>query len=113
MKRNRQRNSTLFAVAIVAAVLLTACGGGEDATDTPEPAAPEATEPPAPTMEPVAEFECTDEFGCVTVNAGENLRLATALVISGPNETLASTRSAVSRSPSTIGGRCWALTSSW
>jgi branched-chain amino acid transport system substrate-binding protein len=43
----------------------------------------EAKEPPI-----VEEFECTDALGCVTVNAGEKLRIATALVISGPNETL-------------------------
>jgi branched-chain amino acid transport system substrate-binding protein len=67
-------------------MLLTACGGGEKATDTPKPA--EATKAPEATKEPVAEFECTDPLGCVTVAAGEKIRLATALVISGPNESL-------------------------
>jgi maltose-binding protein MalE/ABC-type branched-subunit amino acid transport system substrate-binding protein len=68
--------------------LIVACGGDEEATDTPQAAAPveQATEVPA---EPKTEgYECTDPLGCVTVAAGEKLRLATALVISGPNETL-------------------------
>jgi ABC-type transport system substrate-binding protein/ABC-type branched-subunit amino acid transport system substrate-binding protein len=83
----------LVLFVLVVGMVLTACGG-EDATSTPEPAAPEATtapeptEPPAPTKEPVEAFECTDEFGCATVAQGENLRIATALVISGPNESL-------------------------
>jgi ABC-type transport system substrate-binding protein len=32
--------------------------------------------------------ECEDELGCVTIGAGDPIRLASALVIAGPNETL-------------------------
>ncbi|OQY19869.1 MAG: hypothetical protein B6I34_09140 [Anaerolineaceae bacterium 4572_32.1] len=34
------------------------------------------------------EYECTDPLGCVTYAKGEPIRLASALVISGPNESL-------------------------
>ncbi|MDY7075934.1 MAG: branched-chain amino acid ABC transporter substrate-binding protein [Chloroflexota bacterium] len=35
-----------------------------------------------------APFECTDAIGCVTIAPGDPVRIAYALVISGPNETL-------------------------
>jgi branched-chain amino acid transport system substrate-binding protein len=55
----------LFAVLttlIVASMLLTACGG--------------------------AAYECTDPLGCVDIAPGEPVRIASALVISGPNTDL-------------------------
>jgi branched-chain amino acid transport system substrate-binding protein len=33
-------------------------------------------------------FECTDEWGCVTIASGDPVRVGAALVISGPNESL-------------------------
>ena len=79
---------SFMSLLVIASMLLAACGGGEDATDTPPPAVEQPTKEAAPTQEPVAEFECTDPLGCVTVEQGEKLRLATALVLSGPNATL-------------------------
>jgi branched-chain amino acid transport system substrate-binding protein len=88
-----------MSLVLILSIVLAACGGAE-ATDTPEPEPTEAMAEPTeemaepteemaePTEEMAEEFECTDEFGCVTVAEGENLRIATALVISGPNESL-------------------------
>ena len=75
-----------LALMIVLALTLAACGGG----DAPaEPAAPEpaATEAPVEPEEP-AEMACDDALGCITVAAGDPIRIAYALVVSGPNETL-------------------------
>ncbi|MFA9405830.1 MAG: hypothetical protein ACERKX_08415, partial [Anaerolineales bacterium] len=35
-----------------------------------------------------AEYECADPLGCVTYAEGEPVRIASALVISGPNTDL-------------------------
>src|SRR5688572_25841328 len=65
----------------------------EEPTEEPaeEEAAEEPTEAPAEeeaaAEEPAAEG-CTDALGCVTVAAGDPIRIASALVIAGPNETL-------------------------
>ncbi|MEA3341970.1 MAG: branched-chain amino acid ABC transporter substrate-binding protein [Chloroflexota bacterium] len=55
---------TLVSFVLLISMLMTACG-------------PKA-----------APFECTDEIGCVTIAPGDPVRIAYALVISGPNETL-------------------------
>jgi branched-chain amino acid transport system substrate-binding protein len=57
-----KRLFALLATLIVASILLSACGG--------------------------AEYECTDPLGCVNVAPGEPVRIASALVISGPNTDL-------------------------
>lgn len=95
---------TLFVVL----ALVAACGGGEPEAPAAEaPAAEEpaveapaaeapateapATEAPAaeePAAEAPAAGECTDALGCVVVAAGEPIKLASVLVISGPNEQL-------------------------
>jgi branched-chain amino acid transport system substrate-binding protein len=61
-----KRFSTLLALLVVG-LLLVACGGGAAGGDA---------------------AECTDELGCVEVGAGDPIRLASALVISGPNAQL-------------------------
>src|SRR3972149_11013595 len=61
-----KRFSTLLALLVVG-LLLVACGGGSAGGDA---------------------AECTDELGCVEVGAGDPIRLASALVISGPNAQL-------------------------
>jgi branched-chain amino acid transport system substrate-binding protein len=61
-----KRFSTLLALLVVG-LLLAACGGGAGGGDA---------------------LECTDEIGCVEVGAGDPIRLASALVISGPNAQL-------------------------
>jgi branched-chain amino acid transport system substrate-binding protein len=53
-----------FIILIVFSLALAACGGG---------------------AEP---FECADEIGCVTYAPGDPIRIASALVISGPNTDL-------------------------
>ncbi len=57
---------TLFVLSalVLAALALAACGGG------------------------AAEFACEDEVGCVDYAPGEPVRIASALVISGPNTDL-------------------------
>lgn len=57
-----KRLFALLATLIVASVLLAACGG--------------------------AAYECTDPLGCVDVAPGDPVRIASALVISGPNTDL-------------------------
>ena len=61
--------------------------GEQTETDTDEPK-PDPTDPPAPTPEPVEELVCDDAIGCVEVAAGDPIRLASALVVTGPNESL-------------------------
>ena len=58
-----KRKLTLLSAFILAAFALVACGGG-------------------------AAFECEDEIGCVTYASGEPIRIASSLVISGPNTSL-------------------------
>jgi len=59
MKHSKAFAIVLFAV-LASSLLLSACGGG-------------------------AKFACEDEIGCVTYGPGEPIRIASALVISGPN----------------------------
>ncbi|MCB9076498.1 MAG: ABC transporter substrate-binding protein [Anaerolineaceae bacterium] len=95
----------LLTILLIIAMLAAACGGA-----TPEPAAPAAapaTEEPAAaeapaTEEAMAEAPATEEamaaepaapaeedpLGTVVIPAGDPIRLASALVIAGPNETL-------------------------
>lgn len=80
-----KRLFALLALLTVASLILAACAPA--ATPTEEPAVEEpATEEPA-AEEPMA-FECTDAIGCVEVAAGDPVRIASALVISGPNAQL-------------------------
>lgn len=57
-----KRVTVFLAFSIIAVMILTACGG--------------------------AKFECEDELGCVTYGPDDPIHIATALVISGPNESL-------------------------
>ncbi|HLC01948.1 MAG TPA: branched-chain amino acid ABC transporter substrate-binding protein [Anaerolineales bacterium] len=58
-----KRLFALMSLLVVAGMVLTACGGA-------------------------AAFECTDAIGCVTYAPDEPIRIASALVISGPNADL-------------------------
>jgi branched-chain amino acid transport system substrate-binding protein len=98
----------ILSVLIMASMVLAACAhpateapaveepaAEEPAAEEPaaeEPAAEEpATEEPAaeePAVEEPAAFECTDELGCLDVGPDEPVRIASALVISGPNAQL-------------------------
>ncbi|MCB0178949.1 MAG: branched-chain amino acid ABC transporter substrate-binding protein, partial [Anaerolineae bacterium] len=99
----------LLMLLLSVTLLLAACGGTVDqAVETPAaPAAAPATEEPAAaeapaTEEAMAEAPATEEamaaepaapaeedpLGTVVIPAGDPIRLASALVIAGPNETL-------------------------
>ena len=58
-----KRTFIVLAMLLTAALLLTACGGAEP-------------------------YECTDALGCVSYAPDEPIRIASALVISGPNTDL-------------------------
>jgi branched-chain amino acid transport system substrate-binding protein len=58
-----KRTFIVLAMLLTAALLLTACGGAEP-------------------------YECTDPLGCVSYAPDEPVRIASALVISGPNTDL-------------------------
>ena len=62
----------------------------EPAAEEPAAEEPAAEEPVAeePAAEEPAAGECADALGCVVVAPGEPIKLASALVISGPNEQL-------------------------
>lgn len=48
--------SWLTLLVLVVGMVLTACGGGEEPTNTPAAAEPEATQAPEATKEAVAEY---------------------------------------------------------
>jgi branched-chain amino acid transport system substrate-binding protein len=86
---------------LLLAFSLAACGGDEaepaeeDMGDTEEVSEVEDTEEEADTEEAdseedmeAEELECTDPIGCVQVDPGEPIRVASALVVSGPNTQL-------------------------
>jgi branched-chain amino acid transport system substrate-binding protein len=78
-----KRLFSLLALLTIASLVLAACAPAA-ATEAPvveEPATEEVSEEPAA-------FECTDAIGCVEVAAGDPIRIASALVISGPNADL-------------------------
>lgn len=73
---------------LILAMALVACGG-----DTTEPVVePDATTAPVDddmdTDDTATTMECTDEIGCVEVGPGEPIRIASALVVTGPNAQL-------------------------
>jgi len=94
--------AVLAAIALVAAQCGDAATGGDAGTTQEEEQAAEepqeeaaAEEEEAMEEEAAAEEEameeavtCDDPLGCVTVAAGDPIRIASALVIAGPNETL-------------------------
>jgi branched-chain amino acid transport system substrate-binding protein len=87
----------LLTILVVAALALAACGGAaapaapagdaaapaEGATEATEAAPAEGDAAAAP-----AAGGCTDPLGCVTIAAGEPIKIAYAMVTSGPNGSL-------------------------
>ncbi len=73
---------------------LVACGtsdSGDNDTEpdpTDAPAEVEVEADPTDEPEPVAELVCEDAIGCVEVAPGDPIRVASALVVTGPNESL-------------------------
>lgn len=78
------------AVLIVLMLVLAACQNGGDASDAPDESEPAASAgESAPAESAAATGDCdSDEFGCVEIADGEAIRIATALVISGPDSNL-------------------------
>src|SRR5262245_28177052 len=93
----------LLTTFVVAAMALAACGGAATTAPAGEaaPAAETATEA-APAAETATEAAatpaegeaapaaggCSDPLGCVTIAAGEPIKIAYAMVTSGPNGSL-------------------------
>ncbi len=82
-----------FLMLLILGLVLTACGGEADSTD--EPADDTSTEEVSTDEvdevevdEVMEELVCDDALGCVEVAAGDSIRVASALVITGPNESL-------------------------
>jgi branched-chain amino acid transport system substrate-binding protein len=73
--KTRNFKYVLLGLLVIASMVLSACGGAGAPTE--EPDEPEAEE-----------FVCEDAIGCVTYAPGEPIRIASALVISGPNTEL-------------------------
>jgi len=103
------RKQYIWIITLLAALAmaLAACGGGsapttseESGSTQQEEAAPETSSEEVAEEEEVMEEEaepepeaeavsgCEDPLGCVTVSPGDPIRIASALVIAGPNETL-------------------------
>lgn len=93
-----KRHILLVVFAFVLALALVACGGStepaaeeaaptEEAMEEEAPAEEEAMEEEAPADEE-AMMECTDAIGCVEVAPGDPIRIASSLVVSGPNTEL-------------------------
>lgn len=79
------KSRTFYAIAllVIMALLVVACGGSA----TPAPA-PAAEQPAQESSAPAATTGCEDALGCVTVAPGDAIRLASALSVSGPTESL-------------------------
>ena len=89
----------LIATFSIFVLLVAACGGGtvqeaaQQAQEQAQQAAEEVQEAAEQTQEQVEQAVettagCDDPIGCVTVAPGEPLKIASALVIAGPNATL-------------------------
>lgn len=84
-----KRMSWFTLLMLLLALALVACGGSGDAEpeadagdDTAADAGDEAMD------EEMAELTCDDAIGCVEIAPGDPIRIASALVITGPNESL-------------------------
>ena len=91
-KRNRmQKYMRWSAILVVLMLALAACqtgGGGGGDTETAGESEPAASGGGGDTGGSAAEACEADEFGCVEVAEGDSIRIATALVINGPDSNL-------------------------
>ncbi len=87
-----RRFTLKFVTLLMLLALFAACAPAAAPTAPEEEAATEETTETAEegTTEEAAteEVVCDDPLGCITVEAGDPIRIASALVTSGPNETL-------------------------
>jgi branched-chain amino acid transport system substrate-binding protein len=85
-KKNRMQKTMRWSgLLVVLMLVLAACQG--------DPGGAASDEESQPASQPAggggsAEEACADEFGCVEVADGDSIRVATALVISGPDSNL-------------------------
>jgi branched-chain amino acid transport system substrate-binding protein len=79
-----QVRALLLTIFVVAALALSACGGAATTAPAADTAAPAAADTEAAS----AEGGCTDPLGCVTIAPGEPIKIAYAMVTSGPNGSL-------------------------
>lgn len=92
-----KRMSWLTLLMLLLSMVLVACGGsgdaepeadaGDTAADSGEEAADAGDEAMDEEMD-MAELTCEDAIGCVEIAPGDPIRVASALVITGPNESL-------------------------
>jgi branched-chain amino acid transport system substrate-binding protein len=76
-------------ILLVLALALTACGGSTDEPAESDAGDSGAVEADSGGEEEMAdELVCEDAIGCVEVAPGDPIRIASALVITGPNESL-------------------------
>ncbi len=83
-----KRMSWLTLLMLLLAMVLVACGGSGDAEPEAGPGDTAADPGDTASDEAMDELVCNDAIGCVTVDAGDPIRIASALVITGPNESL-------------------------
>ena len=92
-----KRMSWLTLLMLLLSMVLVACGGSGDAEpeadagDTAADSGEEAADAGDEAMDEeidMAELTCEDAIGCVEIAPGDPIRVASALVITGPNESL-------------------------
>ena len=84
-----KRMSWLTLLMLLLAMMLVACGGSGDAEPEAETSDTTAdTEEEAMEEEAMEEMVCDDAIGCVEIGPDDPIRIASALVITGPNESL-------------------------
>ncbi len=84
-----KRTFLFITLTLLLALLLSACGGGNNAEPAANTGADAGTnEGSAADAGDAEELTCTDPIGCVEVAPGDPILLASALVISGPNTEL-------------------------
>lgn len=90
-----KRMSWLTLLMLLLAMVLVACGGsGDDAEpeadsgDTAADAGDESTDEAMDEDMAEEEMTCDDAIGCVEIGPDDPIRIASALVITGPNESL-------------------------
>jgi len=80
-----QKRTGLISLLVLLALVLAACPAPAAPAPAESGAAAEATEAPA---EAEAPGECADALGCVEIAAGDPIRVAYMLVVSGPDGSL-------------------------
>ena len=83
-----KRISWLTLLMLLLAMALVACGGSGDAEPEADAGDTAADAGDTTSDEAMDELVCNDAIGCVEVGAGDPIRIASALVITGPNESL-------------------------